>query len=394
MIYVMSGGQMLNFKVVNGTSAPSSPSENALWVNTSVTIPSWDFSPVQPPRRSGNKNLLVYPYDSGASLTSAGITFTCNSSGHVTVNGSATANVFYRIFRNEALWLDPGTYTISGCPAQPSSGNAYVLYVYDDIAGTTLASDYGTGKTFTLTKRAEVSVSIQVISGKTASSAVFMPQLEKASAATSFVTGNATGQVWLQTAESGDIAFNALKKDNGIWLYLNACKQYDGSAWVSRALQVYQGGAWTELPNELVLFDSSVTSGWAAKYTASGYGSASISGGVMTLTGSRVSGNDANNYTTLYYNTTARSKGSYTKLNVTVTGLAATESGVDDYLVARLLMQSSPTAIAGTATTNVIGEVEITGTGTFSVTLPSSSFYVGLLVNGWTKLIVSKVWLS
>lgn len=42
------GGTPLNFKVVGGTTAPTSPKENTIWVNTSVTIPSWAFSATEP----------------------------------------------------------------------------------------------------------------------------------------------------------------------------------------------------------------------------------------------------------------------------------------------------------------------------------------------------------
>lgn len=42
------GGGGLNFKVVGGTTAPASPKENTIWVNTSVTIPSWAFSATEP----------------------------------------------------------------------------------------------------------------------------------------------------------------------------------------------------------------------------------------------------------------------------------------------------------------------------------------------------------
>lgn len=42
------GGGGLNFKVVGGTTAPTSPKENTIWVNTSVTIPSWAFSATEP----------------------------------------------------------------------------------------------------------------------------------------------------------------------------------------------------------------------------------------------------------------------------------------------------------------------------------------------------------
>lgn len=42
------GGGDLNFKVVGGTTRPSNPSENTIWVNTSETITSWIFSANQP----------------------------------------------------------------------------------------------------------------------------------------------------------------------------------------------------------------------------------------------------------------------------------------------------------------------------------------------------------
>ena len=42
------GGGGLNFKVVGGTVQPASPSENMIWVNTSVSITSWIFSTTAP----------------------------------------------------------------------------------------------------------------------------------------------------------------------------------------------------------------------------------------------------------------------------------------------------------------------------------------------------------
>lgn len=39
----------LNFKIIGSETEPASPSENTLWVNTSVTdIPHWGFGPVEP----------------------------------------------------------------------------------------------------------------------------------------------------------------------------------------------------------------------------------------------------------------------------------------------------------------------------------------------------------
>lgn len=43
-----SAAASLNFKVVGGTSRPSAPAENTIWVNTATEISSWVLSPVQP----------------------------------------------------------------------------------------------------------------------------------------------------------------------------------------------------------------------------------------------------------------------------------------------------------------------------------------------------------
>ena len=48
MIYVLSGGAGLNFKVVGGTSQPTNPKENTIWVNTDTAISSWTFSTTKP----------------------------------------------------------------------------------------------------------------------------------------------------------------------------------------------------------------------------------------------------------------------------------------------------------------------------------------------------------
>lgn len=47
------GGGGLNFKVVNGTTAPSNPKENMIWVNTSTKITSYIFSATQPTGSAG-----------------------------------------------------------------------------------------------------------------------------------------------------------------------------------------------------------------------------------------------------------------------------------------------------------------------------------------------------
>lgn len=44
----ISTGAELNFDVVGGTTQPSNPTENAIWVNTNVGITSWVFSATVP----------------------------------------------------------------------------------------------------------------------------------------------------------------------------------------------------------------------------------------------------------------------------------------------------------------------------------------------------------
>lgn len=55
MIFNVSGGggTALNFRVVGGTTAPSNPKENTIWVNTSTPITDWVFSATQPTAASG-----------------------------------------------------------------------------------------------------------------------------------------------------------------------------------------------------------------------------------------------------------------------------------------------------------------------------------------------------
>lgn len=43
----------MNFKVVGGTSAPSNPTVNTIWVNTSTSITGWVFGPIQPTGSAG-----------------------------------------------------------------------------------------------------------------------------------------------------------------------------------------------------------------------------------------------------------------------------------------------------------------------------------------------------
>lgn len=263
---------VLNFKVIGGTTRPTSPANNTIWVNTSTTITSWDFSSSQPERRSGNKNLIVYPYNT-SSYTANGITFTANSNGTITASGTATAQTTLYLHNNEdCLSLPAGAYCLSGASSSGSS-STYIIgikYSYDNwaTASYTSTGDTPTSKSVTFTDPVKLIIYLQVKSGVKCNNVVFSPQLEKGTSATSFVAGNAQGQVWINVDTSSDLSFNALKT-NAIQLYPTEVYQYYNAKWNKMTVECYQDKAWKSLLSELYLFNNgdtcdSSTGGWTA----------------------------------------------------------------------------------------------------------------------------------
>lgn len=161
MIFNATGGSNpLNFKIVAQAETPASIS----------------------------RNLIVYPFYQ-TTLTNNGVTFTDNGDGTVTANGTATALARFRPAHTKApwlLWLEPGTYTASGCPSG-GSAEGYRFEVWDNDNNASIADDIGSGVTFTLTSGTHVRFNLLVGSGLTVSSLKFKPQLEKGSTATDFV---------------------------------------------------------------------------------------------------------------------------------------------------------------------------------------------------------------
>lgn len=239
-----TGGAGLNFKVVGGTTQPSSPKENTIWVNTDTPITSWDFSSEAPPIRSNNKNLITHPYYH-TGHTYEGVTFTVNADGTITTNGTATGNANIRLnytsYDKKLIHLKKGTYTLSGCPAGGSDDTYFFEAVINGTAD--YFRDYGNGVTFTLDKDIDIRCAIWIYT--TVSNLVFRPQLEKGSVATDFVRGDATGQVWTATGSGSTTPFNALRK-NALMVYPIKVYQYINGAWVAKAAKTYQGGEWCE----------------------------------------------------------------------------------------------------------------------------------------------------
>ena len=127
-----------------------------------------------------NKNLIPYPYVDTTKKVN-GITFTDNGDGSITANGTATANA-YIILQN--IILQPGTYTLSGCPSGGSS-DKYYLRVINTVDYKNYIST-GEAKAFTITESGSYNVGINVNSGVVAENLIFKPQLEEGTTATAY----------------------------------------------------------------------------------------------------------------------------------------------------------------------------------------------------------------
>lgn len=139
--------------------------------------------------RCVGKNLIPYPpYNDGNSKTSNGITFTVNSDGTVTANGTSTApatyNFIIRLPSGVHKKFPNGSYHASGCPSG-GKGNTYRIFFNHTVNGE--ASDYledrGNGGTFTVNgddfydDGALIGVQIYISSGYTANNLVFKPMI-------------------------------------------------------------------------------------------------------------------------------------------------------------------------------------------------------------------------
>ena len=261
-----SGVSQLGAIVVSGSTRPTDPKENTIWVNDSnnYSMGSWSFSPDEPHRVSKSRNLIVFPYLSGT-LTNSGVTFTVDSTstsasekGKITVNGtnSSSSNIVFRL-SNESLatreiLLQPGKYVLCGnCESSSSTKHRLLIaYSYDNwvsYAGT-IYDNAGTGTSFTVEKVAKARISIQIRGGKTASNAVYKPMLVREGESTAYTIGNATGQIWIKTGTGGTIALDTVKgKNETIVTPITAYEYFTNSGWVKKTAEVYQYGAWKAL---------------------------------------------------------------------------------------------------------------------------------------------------
>ena len=226
----------LNFEVVGGTSAPTDPKENTIWMNTDTEITGYQFS-----AEYQSKNLLK---NTATSQIINGITFTVNADGSVHVKG--TQEIAYTQMEYPNISLPKGRYILSG-GQNDNSGKAYLQVNIGKQDGTML---YLANTTFDI-EGTEQSVVFYINTGSCVGTAIdytVYPMIRFASetdAAWEPYGGAKEGFVWISTGGTSPGAFNALKKNN-VLLNPTSAKQYINGTWADKTAKSYIGGVWEE----------------------------------------------------------------------------------------------------------------------------------------------------
>jgi len=124
----------------------------------------------------GGKNLLPF---TGATTTINGVTFTVNSDGTVTANGTATSDAAFLYWDKNTFGgkcLQPGSYILNGCPS--GGGNSTYRIASNGFSGW---ADIGNGSNNTIVEAMnQTNIVIVVSSGTTVSNLVFKPMIRLA----------------------------------------------------------------------------------------------------------------------------------------------------------------------------------------------------------------------
>lgn len=132
----------------------------------------------------GSKNLFNWKL---AGKSENGITYTQNSDGSITVNGTATDRSYAYIIGYD-IPINPGIYTFSGCPSGGQSTTyRLALSLYIDGVWQTNETDYGDSVTFEVALPInQMTAYIEIMSGTTVENLTFYPQLEYGETATPY----------------------------------------------------------------------------------------------------------------------------------------------------------------------------------------------------------------
>lgn len=202
----------------------------------------------------------------------------------------------------------------------------------------------------------------------------------------------AEGMVWICTANSSSVDFNALK-NNTLEVYPMSAEQYIGGTWIGTPMKLYQGGAW-ESPWDGYVYNTGdecfdVTGGWETAYKS---GLESNLKGTLTKNADHLY-LEADGYKEQVWAKTVR--------KVNITGRSKLEIEVISFTTSSY----GPTRKFGISDgsswdgeSNMIASASITGDGTFALDLsavPAGEYYICLFDMGvYSKYGATKVRLS
>ena len=215
MIFNITGGAAanLNFKVVGGTTKPTSPKENTIWINTDTEISNWFFA-------AKNHYTVTEDFYSKATIKTK---YYINSTGE-----EASSDNF-----NIATIQLPKNARFITLKASSTSTTTVYHGFYDASGALISVISRGTGTKEYLVPANAVTARISIRKNDTAEINIY------------YYAEAPEGLVWICTGYASPFEFNALKK-NELQVYPRTVKQYVGNNWVDKNVLIYQNGKWSE----------------------------------------------------------------------------------------------------------------------------------------------------
>ena len=147
------------------------------------------------------KNLIPFPYASNTAQTVNGVTYTPNSNGSIVIDGTATGQISFEIFKNsqKPIMLSAGTYFLSGIPSESgASPTTFYMQVYYD--GKWGVIDVGSGGAFTVSDTVALErITLFIKTGVEFTNLAIKPQLEVGTTATEYEQYN--GETYTPSAD-------------------------------------------------------------------------------------------------------------------------------------------------------------------------------------------------
>lgn len=361
------GGASLNYKVVGGTSAPANPRENTLWVNTDTPITSWhfgaeDISSYMDMSNAVNATNVVSGLGNGEISFKGDLAPTWSST--YIAKARLVAGVTYVLASNLAY----GRFSIGRNPLDAMDG---VLDFVESI---------NCGSVLTYVRR-----SVELTPIITADYYIsYCTDQSGPNGKPAFATGILLypkgSPVWIKTATSSPVAFNALKK-NSIQVYPISAKQYVNGAWVNKTAQSYQGGKWVTWVTDIYLYNqgdfcTSVTGGWHSLSIADGNNVAGTLGKTQNSTSVTLWAE--------YIQNTNSTAGYVIANSIDVTGFKSLTINATDfdgtYGCSFFIVVYTPGMTNWNAGTIAIKEVSATGTTTLDLSSVSGAVGIGIKV--------------